>query len=313
VVGARRVVEASGVTGSGVTAVKTAELAPAISVVVPTYMRADLLARLLARLEAVSAPDGGFEVIVVDDGSTDGTADVVARSNLPVRYVRQENSGPATARNRGWQLATAPIVAFTDDDCVPDDKWLVDLAAAFDASPDVAAIGGDIQPLVDGFRARFVQAERLVGHGADERGVRYLVTANAAVRTDALRAVGGFDEQFPGAAGEDTDLGFRLRAAGHRLAVTGSARTLHDHRIGWRALFRTYRKHGRARALLAQLHPDAGIGASTRSMATPRYWVNRYRYYRRSVGRTEAIAFVGLRMVGLACYARGAFGRGSGR
>jgi GT2 family glycosyltransferase len=290
--------------------VRTVELAPAISVVVPTYMRADLLARLLARLEQLTPPRGGFEVIVVDDGSTDDTADVVARSELPVRYVRQENSGPATARNRGWQLATAPIVAFTDDDCVPDADWLVDLVAAFDTSPDVAAIGGDIQPLVDGFRSRFVQAERLVGHGADERGVRYLVTANAAIRTDALRAVGGFDERFPGAAGEDTDLGFRLRAAGHRLAVTDRGRIRHDHRIGWRALFRTYRKHGRARALLARLHPEAGIGASTRTMVTPRYWVGRYRYYRRSVGPAEAVAFVALRMIGLACYARGALSRG---
>src|SRR5688572_29764368 len=104
---------------------RTAELAPALSVVVPTYMRAELLERLLVTMNDVVAPVGGFEVIVVDDGSTDTTGDVVRRSALPIRYVRQENRGPATARNRGWQMAAAPIVVFTDDDCVPDRRWLV--------------------------------------------------------------------------------------------------------------------------------------------------------------------------------------------
>ena len=288
---------------------RTAELAPAVSVVIPTYMRAASLDRLLSMLESVDRPLGGFEVIVVDDGSSDRTAEVVSGAAISVRYVHQENSGPATARNRGWQLASAPIVVFTDDDCVPSSSWLVDMAAALDANPEFAAVGGAIRPLADGFRARFVQAERLVDHGADERGVRYLVTANAAVRTVALSAVGGFDERFPGAAGEDTDLGFRLRAAGYRLGVTGSGLVHHDHRIGWRALFRTYHKHGRARSSLARLHPDAGIGASMRSMMTPAYWVRRYCMYRRESGRLESLAFVALRAVCLASYARGAFSR----
>lgn len=281
---------------------------PAVTVVVPTYNRAPSLARLLAALADCEPPPGGFEVIVVDDGSDDGgaTQEAVTTAASGARYVRQTNAGPAAARNQGWRLARGPIVAFTDDDTLPDRQWLVDLVAEMDHRPDLAAVGGDIQPLKSGFLADFVQLERLVGHGSDERGVRFLVTANAAYRTDRLREVDGFDEGFPMASGEDTDLSFRLRRAGHVLGVTSRATVLHDHRTSVRALMRTYHRHGISRQRLAALHPDLGVGASTRSMLGPAYWARRYRYYRTGgCSPPQAAAFCGLRLAGLACYAAG--------
>ena len=280
---------------------------PAVSVIVPTYNRSASLRRLLDALARCDVPEGGFEVIVVDDGSSDDTQAVVDEAGVPVRYVRQENAGPAAARNRGWRLSRSPIVAFTDDDTVPDRRWLVDVTAELGAHPDLSGLGGTVRPLHRGFLADFVQLERLVGHGADERGVRFLVTANAAYRTDVLRRVGGFDEGFARPAGEDTDLSFRVRHGGGRLGVTALAAVLHDHRTSLRNLFRTYFRHGAARHRLATQHPDLGVAEAVRTMTGPSYWVERYRYYRREgqVGPGVAVVYCGLRAACLVAFAAG--------
>ncbi|TMK81683.1 MAG: glycosyltransferase family 2 protein [Actinobacteria bacterium] len=100
-----------------------------VSVVIPTFERAARLPGLVAALEAQSIPLGDFEVIVADDGSRDETqavlADLAARTRLALRVVRNAtNSGPGRARNLAWRSSDAPIIAFTDDDCLPDPGWL---------------------------------------------------------------------------------------------------------------------------------------------------------------------------------------------
>lgn len=279
---------------------------PVVSVVVPTFNRAPSLRRLLAALQEAEVPPGGVEVVVVDDGSSDGTAEVVAAAGPPIRYVRQENRGPAAARNRGWASARGQIVAFTDDDTVPDRRWLLDLVEWFDSHPDAGAVGGAIRPLRPGFLAEFVQLDRLVGHGDDERGVRFLVTANVAFRRWALERVGGFDEGFATPAAEDTDLSFRLRAAGVPLHTCAGAVVLHDHRTTLGALVRTYVEHGRGFEALARNHPGVGAGPA-RALATPAHWWARYRRYRGdgSVGRVRSVAYLALRVLGLASFAVG--------
>jgi GT2 family glycosyltransferase len=279
---------------------------PLVSVVVPTYNRAPSLRRLLAALQEAQVPAGGVEVVVVDDGSSDDTGEVVRTAGPPFRYVRQDNRGPAAARNRGWAAARGEIVAFTDDDTVPDRRWLVDLVEWFEAHPEAGAVGGAIQPLRSGFLADFVQLDRLVGHGADQRGVRFLVTANAAFRRWALERVGGFDESFATPAAEDTDLSFRLRAAGVPLHTCAGAVVLHDHRTTLGELVETYFKHGRGFQALARSHPGIGAGPA-RTLATPAHWWGRYRRYRDEgpMGRARSLAYVGLRVVGLASFAGG--------
>ncbi|HEX2275250.1 MAG TPA: glycosyltransferase [Acidimicrobiales bacterium] len=280
---------------------------PAVTVVVPTYNRAASLARLLDALADCDAPVGGREVIVVDDGSTDATTDVVRRSQVGARYVRQANRGPAAARNAGWRLARSDVVAFTDDDTVPDRRWLVDLVGELHDRPDRAAVGGTILPLGHGFLADFVQLERLVGHSVGDGDVRYLVTANAAWRLDALRAVGGFDERFPTAAGEDVDLSLRTIARGGRLGVTDRAVVRHDHRTSLRGLLRTYHRHGMSRQVLARRHAQLGTAATAAKIASGRYWLSRYRYYREAGGaaRSHAVAYLVLRAAGSLSFAVG--------
>jgi glycosyltransferase involved in cell wall biosynthesis len=279
--------------------------APRVSVVVPTYNRAPVLGRLLDALAACRVPDGGLEVVVVDDGSTDGTADVIAASTLPgLVYEHQRNAGAAAARNRGWRRARGEIVAFTDDDCVPSQDWITDLVAAMDRERCDGA-GGRIVPLVPGFVADFVQAERLVGHGGDRGAVKYLVTANAAFTRETLEAVDGFDERFPGAAGEDTDLTYRIQDQQRRLTITACGTVAHDHRTTWRGLFRTYYRHGRAWHVLAMAHPGRTGGTRSRILR-PGYWGDRFRYYRaEGAGTVAALSFCALRVVGMTCFVIG--------
>lgn len=280
------------------------QLAPLVSVVIPTFNRAASLDRTLGAIKRCAAPAGGVEVIVVDDGSSDGTADVCKGHG--VDYVYQANHGPASARNRGWRRARGGIVAFTDDDTVPDANWLVDLCAEFEVYPGAAAVGGLVRPLVPGFVADFVQSERLVGHSVVDGQVHYLVTANAAYRREALTRLGGFDESFPTPAGEDTDLTLRALEAGLSLRVSTRAAVQHEHPTSLRGLARTYRRHGEARNRIVSRHPGATSGATARAMAAPGYWLGRYDLYRTDgAGRLRAAAYCLMRACGLCCYSWG--------
>jgi GT2 family glycosyltransferase len=211
-----------------------------LSVVMPTYRRPDLLARCLGALLAQTLPADRFEVIVVDDGQEDRCREQVERiaatPGAPaIRYLRAASGrGPAVARNAGWRAATAPLVAFTDDDTLPDPSWLARGLAAMQAHPDwVAAAGqvrvpsasaggigtatdGDIDSDsgLDGAPAR--RDARPTDHELMTRGLETseFVTANAFARREVLARIEGFDERFLRAWREDSDLQFRLQAQG---------------------------------------------------------------------------------------------------
>jgi len=211
-----------------------------LSVVMPTYRRPDLLARCLGALLAQTLPADRFEVIVVDDGQEDRCREQVERiaatPGAPaIRYLRAASGrGPAVARNAGWRTATAPLVAFTDDDTLPDPSWLARGLAAMQAHPDwVAAAGqvrvpsasaggigtatdGDIDSDIgrDGVPSR--RDARPTDHELMTRGLETseFVTANAFARREVLARIEGFDERFLRAWREDSDLQFRLQAQG---------------------------------------------------------------------------------------------------
>lgn len=200
-----------------------------VSVVVSTHGRAGLAARLVTALERQTLSRDEFEVVVVDDGSWDGTAAVVsevaARSPLDVRIVRRAfNGGPAAGRNTGWQVARSPVIAFTDDDCVPADDWLAQGLAAM--GDDVAVVAGRTVPAPE-------QADRLGRPWtrtvrADE--ARFFQCCNVFYRRDVLDAVGGFDVTFR--TGEDTELSLRAQAQGAGTAFAETSLVFHDVRDG---------------------------------------------------------------------------------
>ena len=196
-----------------------------VSVVIPTYQRPELLRRCLDALVEQRLDPAWYEIIVVDDGQSDDTEDVVAqlaeqtRGMPELRYLRPEGTrGPAAARNRGWRAARAPVVAFTDDDTVPDADWLRYGVVAM--SVDRAAVWG-----------RIVVPTSAVptDHEKTTQGLEQaeFVTANCFVRRDALEAVGGFDERFKRAWREDADLYFSLMRRYGTVAHVAAAVVVH--------------------------------------------------------------------------------------
>lgn len=192
------------------TTAKTPEPAPPeVSVVVPTGGRVDLLDRCLDALMRQTLDGRRFEIIVVDDYPRHNIRQLVAvwRASAgprgpAVTYLPNPGPhGPAAARNRGWQAARAPIIAFTDDDTVPSPSWLGNGLGAFDA--DVDAVGGRIEMPLPGTPTDYQRDARQLENAE-------FVTANCFCRKPVLEAVGGFDERFRFAWREDSDLYFRL-------------------------------------------------------------------------------------------------------
>jgi glycosyltransferase involved in cell wall biosynthesis len=200
-------------------------MTPPVAVVVPTHNRSALLGRLVESLEA-QQDVAGFEVIIVDDASTDDTPQVLAalsaRAPFPLRALRlAHNAGPATARNAGWKAATAAVIAFTDDDCVPQPGWLAALLRA-SANADVVQGRTAPDPSQRDHRGPF---SRTLDIGSEDG---YYQTCNIAYRRRVLEQLGGFHEQFRFPAGEDTDLAWRARASGATTAFASAAVVHHD-------------------------------------------------------------------------------------
>lgn len=187
---------------------------PEVSVVIPHLNDAARLELCLTALAAQTIEPGRFEVLVIDNGSKEPPAGLVAR--FPgMRLAAEPTPGPGPARNRGIALARAPIVAFTDSDCIPDPGWLATVLATFAADPACAALGGSVRvfaatperpnlaeafDLVYGFRQELTIAR----HG-------FSATANLAVRREVFAAVGGFAGL---SVSEDMEWGRRAKRAG---------------------------------------------------------------------------------------------------
>ncbi|MGH9460053.1 MAG: glycosyltransferase [Vicinamibacteria bacterium] len=228
------------------------------TVVVPTYNRA---ARLSKSLEALMSQDygPGYEVVVVDDGSDDQTPQVLAdwcrRYPNQVRAFRQENAGPARARNHGARAASGQFVVFIDDDCVADRSWLRNLVGVADQRK-AAAVAGTVVNGDDGWVGRYVNLESVIDHVFSERGeVKEIVTGNFGVRNDVFRALNGFDEEIRVAGGEDTEFGLRLVAAGHAIAFAPEARVYHPAIGGVLDYLRMIFRHGRGLRTLSKRFP----------------------------------------------------------
>ncbi|HEX5463480.1 MAG TPA: glycosyltransferase family A protein [Burkholderiales bacterium] len=226
---------------------------PLISVVIPTWRRPPLLRRCLDAVLTQRYDPARYEVIVCDDGPDAATHAVIEtlRVDRPhgprIRYLPvTATQGPAAARNVGWRAAHGTIIAFTDDDTLPDAHWLAAGERAMRDGADAAA-GRVIMPL----RAAPTDYER---DAAGLAGAEF-VTANCFVRRSALKKVGGFDERFTAAWREDSDLQFSLLEAGARIVRADDAVVCHPVRPGrWGASIGQQRK-ARFNALLYKKHP----------------------------------------------------------
>lgn len=220
---------------------------PAVSVIIAARNAQATLARCLDAATTLEHPS--YEVILVDDGSTDATARI-ARTYANLRVIQAPPGGPSRARNIGIAQARGNLVAFTDSDCVPEKTWLGELVKGF-AGQQVAGVGGDqVSPADDSPFGREVQGFfKAIGLVTD-----YIKTAatlvetshnpscNSAYRREILEEVGGFDEAlWPG---EDLDLDVRIRSRGYRLLYNPAARVAHYRPPSYRGLARMMRRYG---------------------------------------------------------------------
>ena len=226
---------------------------PRISVVVCTYNGSRTIRDCLDGLGRLAYPD--YEVIVVDDGSTDAAGAIAG--GYDVRLIQTANRGLANARNTGLQAATGEIVAYIDDDAHPDPHWLSYLAATFLSTSHAGVGGPNIAPPGDGPIAECVA--RAPGGPVHvlitDREAEHIPGCNMAFRKSRLEAIGGFDPQFR-TAGDDVDVCWRLQERGGTLGFQPAAMVWHHRRNSVRTYWKQQIGYGRAEAMLERKWPE---------------------------------------------------------
>ncbi|MEN6509871.1 MAG: glycosyltransferase [Smithella sp.] len=228
------------------------------SVVIPAYNAGRTLPDTLAALKQQTISHDEYEVIVIDDGSTDDTADAARR--FGVNCISQPNRGPAAARNHGARVAKGDIILFTDADCSPDRDWLRQMALPFQNEKTIG-VKGAYHTNQKSLAARFAQAEfedryDLLGK-AD--AIDMVDTYSAAFRKDIFIKTGLFDESFPVANNEDTELSYRMCAAGYRLEFNPEAIVYHLHPDSFVNYLRLKFKRGYWRMIVYRNYPGKAI------------------------------------------------------
>ena len=226
---------------------------PRVSVIVCSYNGGRTLGDCLEALCQIDYPD--YEVIVVDDGSTDATPAVA--SEYDVRLIRTENRGLSSARNTGLMAATGEIVAYTDDDAYPDSHWLTYLAAMFQRTNHAGIGGPNIPPGGEGLIADCVaNAPGGPVHVLlDDELAEHIPGCNMSFRRERLIEIGGFDPRYR-VAGDDVDICWRLQERGWTIAFSPPSVVWHHRRNSIRGYWKQQQGYGKAETLLEQKWPE---------------------------------------------------------
>ena len=227
--------------------------APRISVVVCTHNGSRTLEETCQAVQALEYPR--VEAILVDDGSTDASAEIAGANGF--RVISTPNRGLSSARNTGLEAATGEIIAYIDDDAAPDPHWLTYLAHTFAQTACVAAGGPNLAVPGDGLVADAVAAAPGNPNHVliSDREAEHIPGCNSAFRADALRAIGGFDPGFQ-VAGDDVDVCWRLQESGYTISYSPAAMVWHHRRSDLRAYLRQQRGYGKAESMLERKWPE---------------------------------------------------------
>lgn len=230
------------------------------SIVIPSYNRKERLRQCLKSLFEQSYPSNRFEIIVIDDGSTDGTAGMLeelSKAHLNLKYHTQANQGPAVARNLGINKACASIIGFTDNDCILENRWVEKMLAVHRQLADVIAVGGWTE--VDPKNIKAVVSQRL-SDGAIEviidgkKETIFFPTCNVSLKKEYLGE--GFNELFPLPAGEDLDFFWRLFKDGFRFSYQQDIRIFHNCNTNTKSFLKQAFMYGRGNYFVQYIHND---------------------------------------------------------
>ncbi|MCS7287073.1 MAG: glycosyltransferase [Anaerolineae bacterium] len=230
------------------------------SVIVPAYQAEATIGYCVRALNAQTIPRNLYEIIVVDDGSTDQTA-LVAHQAGADRVLTIPHEGPAAARNAGVEIARGEIILFTDSDCEPWPDWLERMTAPF-VDPEVMGAKGVYRTRQRALMARLTQLEYEFRYERMARlsSIDFIDTYAAAYRREVFLRYGGFANDIPIPSVEDIDFSFRLARAGHRLVFVPDARVWHIHPSNLRGYLTRKARYGFWRGLLYLWHPEKRKG-----------------------------------------------------
>jgi glycosyltransferase involved in cell wall biosynthesis len=223
---------------------------PMFSIIIPTYQRPARLKKCLEGIARLDYPKDGFEVIVVDDGSTVSLEKALRpfSTGFDLTLVRESHAGPAAARNKGAALARGEFLVFTDDDCVPHPEWLRAFSKRLAVTPD-GLIGGAV---VNGLphnpcsSASQLLCDYLYAyHNKEEDNGRFLMSNNMALKKRLFKLSRGFDTDFPWAGGEDRAFSSNWLRRGRRIIYAPEAVVSHTHALTFKTFIRQHFAYGR--------------------------------------------------------------------
>lgn len=242
---------------------------PTFSLIIPTYNRPKQLGRCLQALIGMNYPIDYYEVIVVDDGSLEPLNKVIVQfeEQLNLSLLRQDNAGPAAARNYGAAHAKSEFLAFTDDDCEPVADWLSIFADQFEKTPEVLLGGKSINKLTDN---PFSSTSQLIvdivyrHYNADPLRARFFASNNIAMPTQQFHQLGGFNTNFRTA--EDRELCDRWRASGYGMIYSEKAVLHHSHALSLSSYCRQHFAYGQGAYYYYQIRRLRGSGTMVDEM-----------------------------------------------
>ena len=229
-----------------------------VSVIVPVRNGESTISDCIESLLGQDFPKNEYEVIVVDNNSSDGTAAIIKRHR--VGYLLEKKKGPSAARNAGIAASRGDFLAFTDSDCIAKEDWLREGTKAF-ATDKIGCVSGKVSASRPAnIYERIIADKKQYDTPADYHGLPpYTITANAFFRREVFDAIGNFDTSLR--AGEDKDLCWRmLKKTGLVIKRCPAAIVYHKHRSDLKSYFRQYFSYGLYNVRLEKKHPDAFRG-----------------------------------------------------
>lgn len=219
------------------------------SIVIPTYNRPERLKTCLESIANLNFPVEQFEVVIVDDGSAKPLDDLINSFNhkLSIQLIRQNNAGPATARNTGASQAKGKYLVFTDDDCQVDSNWLQAFDKGFNKNSHALLGGYTINALSNNL---YSEASQLLVdylyhyYNTDSQQASFFTSNNFALSKQVFSEIGGFDTSFPLAAGEDRELCDRWLSHAYPMQYLPEAIIHHSHQLSLRKFWQQHFNYG---------------------------------------------------------------------